>query len=248
MDARWETVDVGGSPMPVYVVTPDGPGPWAGVVVNMGLGGPEEVIRTHARRVAEAGFVAAAANYYHRQTDNIIEEVKDLPPGTPERTQRLMEKMGKLRDDEIVADGEAVVGLLRSLDAVRNDRIGILGFCPGGRITYLEATAIRGLSAVVPFYPAGLWTAWGDGPTAFERSSGIECPLLGLFGGDDANPSPEQVVELDAELTRLGVAHEFHSYAGAGHDFQNFNSSNFREQAAKESWPVAMGFLRQHLA
>ncbi len=97
-----------------------------------------------------------------------------------------------------------------------------------------------------PRPPAGVWTAWGDGPTAFERTSGISCPVLGLFGLEDENPSPEDVEKLDAELTRLNIEHEFHSYQ-AGHDFQNFSAARYNEAAAKESWPVAMGFLHTHL-
>jgi carboxymethylenebutenolidase len=71
--------------------------------------------------------------------------------------------------------------------------------------------------------------------------------VLGIFGGEDRNPSPEEVAKLDAELTRLGKQHEFHSFPGAGHDFQNFKSNNYHEQAAKASWPLLIGFLQKEL-
>ncbi len=234
--------------MGIYVAVPDGPGPFPGVVVNQGLGSVEEAIQTLTRRVSETGVVAVAPLYYHRQKDNILEEVKHMPPGTPERSVRLREKMLQLRDDEVIADGQAAADHLCSMPNVDPERIGVMGFCLGGHITYLLTTALDAFKVSVPFYPAGLWQAWSDGPSPFERSAEINCPLMGLFGADDENPSPEQVAELDAQLTRLGKEHEFHTYPDAGHDFQNFRSSNYRERAAKDSWPVAMGFLRKHLA
>ncbi len=247
METRWDTVDVGGDPMGVYVAIPDGPGPFGAVIINHGLGSAEEVIQTHTRRVAEAGFVGAAPLYYHRQKDDILEQVKDLQPGTPERSQLLRQKMQQLHDSEVIADGEAVFAHLQGLPSVAPNRIGVLGFCMGGRITYLETTALPGLRASVPFYPSALWSAWGDGATAFDRSANIPCPVLALFGAEDRVVPPGEMRKLDAELSRLGKTHEFHTYEGAGHDFQNFNSVNYNEKAAKESWPVAMAFLGKHL-
>jgi carboxymethylenebutenolidase len=246
MEARWDTVEVGGVSMPVYVAVPDGDGPFPAVVVNQGLGSVEEVIQALTRWVAESGFVAAAPVYYHRQKDNILEEVRGMTPGSPERVKRLFEKVQQLRDDQVIGDGRAAVDHLKGLPNVDSANVGVIGFCLGGRITYLQSSVIEDFKASVPFYPAGLWTSWGDGPSAFERLAGIRCPVLGLFGLEDGNPSPEEVSKLDAELTRLNKQHEFHSYQ-AGHDFQNYKSKGYNEQAASDSWPVAMGFLAEHL-
>lgn len=246
MKSRWDTVKVGGYPMPLWVAVPDGEGPFPAVIVNQGLGSVEHVIQTLTERVAEAGFIAAAPVYYHRQDDNILEEVKSLPPGSPERVQRLFEKVKKLRDNEVIADGLAALRHLQTLADVNADKSGVIGFCLGGRITWLQASAIADFDAAVPFYPGGVWTSWGDGPNAFERTPGIKCPVLGLFGSEDTNPSLEDRDKLDAELTRLGVHHEFHTY-DAGHDFQNFSASRYNETAAKLSWPVAMEFLHRYL-
>jgi dienelactone hydrolase len=81
---------------------------------------------------------------------------------------------------------------------VNSAQVGVVGFCLGGRITWLQTTAIPEFKASAPFYPAGVWTAWGDGPTAFERSSGINCPIMGSFGREGGNPSPEDVKKLEA--------------------------------------------------
>lgn len=246
VQSRWDTVDVDGHPMPLWVATPEGNGPFPAVIVNQGLGSVEHVIQTLTERVAEAGFVAAAPVYYHRQDDNILEEVKGLPPGSPERVQRLFEKVKKLRDNEIVDDGLAALRHLRSLPTVESTKAGVIGFCLGGRITWVQAASIADFACSVPFYPGGVWTAWGDGPTAFDLTPGIQAPVCGIFGSEDTNPSPDDRDKLDAELNRLGIPHEFHTYEAA-HDFQNFSAARYNEAAAKASWPVAMDFLRKHL-
>jgi len=101
--------------------------------------------------------------------------------------------------------------------------------------------------AMVMYYGGDPFHAWGDGPSPFERTAQIHCPIMGHFGEDDKNPSPADMKKLDAELTRLGKPHEFHSYPNAAHAFANFGSSNYREHAANASWPRTFGFFGKHL-
>ena len=248
METRWDTAEVGGDPMRIYVALPDGQGPFPGVAVMQGRGGVEETIQTLTRRLAEAGFAAAAPELYHRQQDSIMDEVADLPPGDPQRAEKLASKAAQLRDEELIADGAATVEHLRGLPQVTAAQIGVIGFCQGGRTTYLVASAVSGLGAVVPFYPSSLWTARGNGPPPIERTSSITAPLLGIFGMDDQNPSPEDASRLDAELTKHGKQHEFRHYADAGHDFLNFRGADrYREAQAAEAWQAMLAFLRGHL-
>ena len=87
-----------------------------------------------------------------------------------------------------------------------------------------------------------------DIPPPLEQASNIRAPMLGLFGSDDENPSPADVENIDAELTRLGKEHHFISYAGAGHAFLNFTRpAVFCEDQAKEAWTVCLDWLSQHL-
>jgi carboxymethylenebutenolidase len=99
----------------------------------------------------------------------------------------------------------------------------------------------------VVFYGGNIMVPWGEGPAPFDLAGGINCPLLGLFGEDDPNPNPEDVAKLDAELTRLGKMHEFHSYAGAGHAFMGAGRPMYREEAAKDAWERCVTWFRQHL-
>ena len=88
---------------------------------------------------------------------------------------------------------------------------------------------------------------WGEGPAPFELTDRIQCPVLGLFGEDDGNPNPADVAKLDAELTRLGKAHEFHSYPGAGHAFMSEGRPSYREDAANDAWQKCVAWFDKYL-
>ncbi|MCH8351059.1 MAG: dienelactone hydrolase family protein, partial [Chloroflexi bacterium] len=81
----------------------------------------------------------------------------------------------------------------------------------------------------------------------FELTSGINCPVLFHFGEIDANPSPEDMAKLDAELTRLGKPHEFYSYPGADHAFMDFTGPRYHREADEASWPRTLQFFAKHL-
>jgi carboxymethylenebutenolidase len=152
-----------------------------------------------------------------------------------------------LRDPSIVRDIEGAIGFLKNHPRVNGGRLGITGFCMGGRIVYLMSAASKDLRAGVMFYGSGTMVPFGEGPSPFDCTKEISCPIQGHFGADDKNPSPEDMHKLDGELTRFGKAHEFHTYAGAAHAFCNTGSSNYRPHAAAFSWPKAMEFFSRHL-
>ena len=161
----------------------------------------------------------------------------------------MMVRIGRLRDAEIVADVNATIGHVEHLPEVRVGKIGVIGFCMGGRVSYLMAGSNPSLRASGVFYGGNIMKPWGDGPAPFALTHNIACPMIGFFGADDKNPSPDDVKQIDAELTRHSKAHEFHSYDGAGHAFLNFtNSAMYRETQAKDAWSKLIPFLKKHLA
>src|SRR5512138_3337553 len=126
--------------------------------------------------------------------------------------------------------------------------LGVLGFCTGGRNAYLAAGARPQFwKAAGVFYGGNIMKAWGDGPSPFDRTSQIACPMIGLFGADDPNPTPADVAAIDAELRRFGKPHEFHVYPGAGHAFLNFMNGRHRPVQAADAWFRLLAFFRQHL-
>ena len=230
----WHTLTVDGAEMRTFVARPDDTPDAPGVLVIQHAGGVDQFVQGMARRLAAAGFLAAAPELYHRQ---------DPQPEEP------LERMALLRDDQIIADSNAVLDFLGAEDAAGAGRpVGIVGFCMGGRVTYLMAAASDRLRAAVAFYGGNTRAAWGDGAAPFDRLGEIACPVLGFFGARDANPSPEDRDAIDAELTRHGVEHRFVSFAGAGHAYMDFtNPTRYHTEAATESWPLTVRFLGEHL-
>lgn len=248
MSHSWVTLEVDGDPMDVYVARPDADGLAPGVIVIQHAGGVDAFIQETCDCLAAEGYVAAAPNLYHRQRDNILGEVADMPHGA-ERLGRLMEKLGKFNDDEIVRDVQATLDLLRGYDEIGPSPIGVTGFCMGGRVVFLAAARLPDLAAGGMFYPAAMTMPWGiEGPAPVEQSEAVGCPLIGFFGNDDTNPTPELVAQIDDELTKYGKEHRFHAYDGAGHAFMDFsNPLSYREHAAQDAWPKLLAFFDETL-
>ena len=233
MVARWDTIAVGGGAMRCYLTEPAGAGQHPAVVVIQHAGGVDGFIRTMTDRIAKAGFAAIAPDLYHRDDPNSGDDP--------------LTRMGRLRDANIVQDVSAAIDHAKSQADVRADRIGITGFCMGGRVAYLMAAQRPDLKAAVVFYGGNAMVPWGDGPAPFDISDRISCPVLGLFGEDDGNPNPADVAKIDAELTRLGKAHEFHSYAAAGHGFMAEGRPSYRPEAAADAWARCVAWFERRL-
>ena len=231
--ARWDDIQVDGDSMRCYVGAPQSGDPRPAVVVIQHAGGVDEFVRGMTDRFAGAGYFAMAPDLYHRDD--------------PSSSDDPMTRMSRLRDASIVADVNAAIEHLKALAEVRTDRIGITGYCMGGRVTYLMAAKRSDLRAAVVCWGENIMAPWGDGPAPFDLTEDISCPIMGLFGEDDPNPNPADVAKLDAELTRRGKPHEFHSYAGAGHAFMNKGRPSYREEAAKDAWAKCLGWFELHL-
>jgi carboxymethylenebutenolidase len=233
MASSWESAKVDGSDMPLYVSMPSGGGPVPGIVVVHGQSGLETFIKDTTHMLALQGYAAVAPNLYHR-------DGPDCKDDGPTRKARL-------RDVTIINDINAAIGFLKSYRQVQGGRLGIVGFCMGGRLVYLMSATNRDLKAGVMFYPSSTMVPFGEGPSPFERTREIVCPIQGHFGADDQNPSPADMRKLDAELTKWVKAHEFHTYSGAAHAFVNSGSKNYRPHAAALSWPKATEFFSRYL-
>lgn len=233
MPARWDSVTVNSKSMRVYIGVPEGEPRRAGILVAQHGPGVDGFVQDAVNRLFRQGYVAAAPELYHRQPV----DVKDN-----------LTRIGMLKDDEIIADMNATAAHMKALKDVSVGPVGIVGFCMGGRVSYLMAAANNEIKACTVFYGGNILKPWGSLPSPFDRTKDIACPVIGFFGNDDANPSPDDVNKIDAELTRLGKAHEFHRYNGAGHAFQNFlDGTRYRERPARGSWSEMLAFFSQHL-
>ncbi|MFM2128476.1 MAG: hypothetical protein RL477_22 [Pseudomonadota bacterium] len=224
---KMETIKVDGADMGLYVAMPDGKGPFPAVAVMYHRGAIDDFTKDRADRLAREGFIAVVPDLFHRYPDaeNPLE---------------------RLDDPEIEADIEGAVAHVRSKSRF-NGKLAIMGHCMGGRVAFLGASINSAFSAAVIYYCGNMFKVWGKGKTPpFELLSGIRGPVIGFFGNEDKNPSPDDVSRIDAELTKLGKAHEFHRYDGAGHAFQNFvRPEQYRETAEKDSWAKTIAFLKK---
>jgi carboxymethylenebutenolidase len=211
---------------------PDGPGIHPGVVLAFHRGGMDAFTTESADRLAAAGFAAAAPDFYHRREGESADEA-----------------INHRNDAEVIADLTATVNHLRAMSEVDDGRLVSMGHCMGGRIAWLAACALPdAFKLCVPFYSGGVFTSWGDGPTAFDRFDQLKCPVVGFFGNEDGNPSPEDVGKFDARLDELGIEHVFNRYDGAGHAFQNtLNPKSYRPEISERAWETLIGELNKRL-
>jgi carboxymethylenebutenolidase len=236
MPSFTDTLTVNGESMEMYASVPSGSGPRPAVVIAFHVGGVDEFDKVMADRLAEEGYVAVVPDLFHR----LSQEVLDGPR---------LGRLDHLSDPDIIADMNAAVDFLKAQSSVDSERIGVTGFCMGGRVAWLMAATNPIFKAVVPFYGGNIMTPWGAADKSpFDLTAGINCPMLFHFGATDGNPSPDDQAKLDAELTRLGKPHEFYSYPGAGHAFMDFtNPDRYHQEAAEAAWPRTLEFFAKHL-
>jgi carboxymethylenebutenolidase len=230
----------GGDEIEAYLAEPvEGP-PGGGVILNHHAPGFDAGTKEFARRFATWGYTAIVPNLNHR-----------IAPGAPpDDASAAARAQGGKNDAEYVRDVTGAVDYLRSL-ATTNGKVGVIGHCSGGRQAVLAACSVD-LDAAVDCYGAFVV---GSAPEGFPlRMTSLEpllprlsCPLLGLFGNDDSHPSPDQVAELDKQLTEHGKEHEFHSYDGAGHAFFSVERPSYRSDAAADGWERIRDFFGRHL-
>lgn len=232
--SNWQEVQSDGSIMRLHLSAPQGAGPFPAIVIAQHQGGVDEFVQSMTRKLAGAGYMAAAPELYHRDGAECADDPKT-------RSMRL-------RDRNVIADMNAAIAFLQRHSDVAPGRVGIIGFCMGGRIVYLMAAANHDLKAAVVYYGGNIFRPWGrDTPSPFERTAEIHCPLLGHFGADDKNPSPQDVQKLDAELSEHNKFHQFYSYENAGHAFMDHTKESYRRHAEEASWPRTLEFLKAHL-
>ncbi len=235
MKNSWETVTVDNSRMGLYLSEPDGKGPVPSIVVIQNQDGVREFTQEMTRRVAAAGYVGIAPQLYHRE-------------GEPNSAEEVANFKHTRRDANVIKDIEAAIGLLRGRSNVDSSRLGIVGFCMGGRVAFLMATANKSFKAAVDFYGGGKYSQWGDRPAPAVLAADVSCPIQGHFGELDKNPPPDEMRKLDAELTRLGKEHEYFFYADAPHGFNRSGWKGYRPEADQTSWARSLEFFGKHLA
>ena len=189
---------------------------------------------------AQQGYVAVAPALYHRQHPNPKLGYDEMPA-----VQRYM---GALQDDELVEDINVTIDYLQNHYArTRGNKIGIVGYCVGGRITYLAATSCPGLSAASVYYGGRILVPFGEGPAPVDLTNQIKIPVMGNFGAEDANPSPEDVQTIEEKLKEAGVTYDFKVYEGAGHGFNCDERGSYHADSANDALARTLGWFDQYV-
>ena len=230
----------GGDVIEAYLARPLSPGPHGGVVVIHHMPGYDEQTKEITRTFAVHGYLAVCPNLFSREA----------PGASPDDAAAAARARGGVPDERLVGDVKGAADYLRAMPA-SNGKAGTIGYCSGGRQSFLAACSLP-LDAAVDCYGAFVVGPPTEGLTLRMRpivdlAPQLSCPLLGLFGEDDQRPSPDEVAELDKVLTGLGKAHEFHSYPGAGHAFFAVNRPSYRPEAAMDGWAKIWDFLGRYL-
>lgn len=238
-----ETIGIrghGGDTIEAYYARPVVATSVPGVIVLHHMPGWDEWSKEVTRKLAFHGYAAICPHLFSRHG-----------PGRWDDVAAAARARGGAPDAQVVGDTEGALAVLKA-QPDSNGRVGVIGFCSGGRQAYMVACKIPALAAAVD--------CWGGRVVArpeelteqqpvavIDMTKDMQCPLLGIFGNDDAHPDIEQVNRIEAELKRYGKAYEFHRYDGAGHGFFAVDRPSYRPQQAVDGWKQVFAFFERQL-
>ena len=236
LSAGTAKVKVPGGEMPVYYAKPLDVAKPPVILVAMEVFGLHEHIKDVARRLGKLGAFAIAPDYYFRLGD--LTQIA--------QPAQLMPLVNSKPDHELFADLDATVDWAKSQGG-DTDRLGIIGFCRGGRTVWLYATHSSNLKAGVAFYGSLMDPPSAAMPkNAFDLATEVKAPVLGLYGAEDASITPDQVEAMKERLESAGKTTKFKIYPGAPHGFFADYRQSFREDAAQDAWMAMQAWFKTY--
>jgi carboxymethylenebutenolidase len=229
-------IKVADGDMPGYFARPNGVSNPPVVLVAMEVFGLHEYIKDVTRRLAKLGAFAVAPDYYFRKGD--LTTITDIP--------QLMPLVNSKPDAELLSDLDSTVAWAKSQGG-DTGRLGIVGFCRGGRTVWEYAAHSGALKAGVAFYgslvdPAN--PAWPKSPLQLVPE--MKAPVLGLYGEADAGIPVAQIEQMKAALAAAGKTAEFKIYPGAPHGFHADYRASYRKEAAEDAWNQMQAWFRKN--
>jgi len=221
-----------GTRFAAFAALPDEPGQ-VGIVILPDVRGLYRFYEELALRFAERGYPAVAFDFFGR-TAGVAKRDDDFP---------YMEHVALTTPEGIQRDTAAAVAWLRSPAGGSCTSVFTVGFCFGGRNSWLAAAGGHGLAGAIGFYGGPGERNGQPGPT--QLASKIEAPILALQAGDDANITPELNAAFDAALTAAGVEHEIVTYDGAPHSFFDRKQDEFADASA-DAWERVLAFVARY--
>jgi carboxymethylenebutenolidase len=239
LSAGWSAIPTHGGDMPVYFARPQGVANPPVVLVAMEVFGLHEYIRDVVRRLAKLGAFAIAPDYYFRLG-------ADLPKMT--EIKSIMAIVNTKPDAELVADLDAAAAWAKAQGG-DTGRLGIIGFCRGGRSVWIYCSESATPKAGVAFYgtlvdPPEQKAVWPKSP--MDLAPELKAPVLGLYGGADQHISAKTVQEMKTRLEAAGKKVEFQIYPDAPHGFHADYRPSYRQADAEDAWRRMADWLRRY--
>jgi carboxymethylenebutenolidase len=216
----------GGDTVQALMYTPDGKGPFPGILVIHEWWGLNDWVKDQASKLADLGYVALAVDLYRGKVATTADEAHEIMRGVP--------------DDRAGRDLHAAFEFLKSQPNVKKDRIASIGWCMGGGYSFNVALQEPTLTADVINY--------GHLATEPESLKKINASILGIFGGQDRGIPVEDVKKFEQTMKQLGKKVEIVIYPNAGHAFENPNNkAGYRPDDAADAWKRTVKFLAETL-
>jgi carboxymethylenebutenolidase len=235
----WTETNTPDGPMRIFEAAPSGEARGAVIVIQEAFGVNDHITAV-ADRLAAEGWHAFAPDLFHRAGPSAVAAYDDLP--------KVMQLFEGLDDERVLSDVDATIDVVqqRGFD---DSSIGVVGFCWGGRVTFLVALR-RSLGAAVGFYGGGIVSGrFPQFPPLVGEAAALRTPWLGLFGDEDQSIPVDDVEALRGALSASAkVANAIVRYPDAGHGFHcDARPDNYVEAAAKDGWIRALGWFDSHL-
>lgn len=222
-----------------YYVRPQGNGSFPGVMVFMEAFGLNSNIKNVCDRLAASGYAALAPDFYHGD----VYAYTDL--------QNAIAKLKSLNDETVMAEVGQGLEFLAARKQVAADKVGVMGFCMGGRYTFLaNAVHANKFKAAAAFYGGGIAPQkdqLGRKPL-LDRVGAMQAPIMLVYGADDQSIAPDEHARIAQALSSAKKRYILSVFPNAGHGFLNDRRDSYAPQPAQEAWEMTMNFFKHNLA
>ncbi len=231
---------------PVTLATPDGEGPWPGVVMYPDAGGPRQAFTDMAQKLADYGYAVLVPDIYYRSGDWAPFDM-NTTFSNPDERNRLMSLMGGITPDKMATDAAAFFDYLASRPEVSGTAFGTTGYCMGGRTSLVVAGRVPDrVAAAMSFHGGGL--ANDDPGSPHLLADRIRAAVYVAGAENDKPFTPEQAETLDKALTAAGVEHTILTYPAAHGFAVSDHLAVYDETSARRHWDAMKDFFGAHLS
>jgi carboxymethylenebutenolidase len=224
-----------------YYVTPIGMGPFPAVVVIMEAFGLNDYIKAVCDRLAQAGYAALAPDFYQGVSFKYAD------------AKGAIAKLKALKDDVVMAQTGKGIEFLNQQKAVISGGVGVMGFCMGGRFTFLaQAVHAKSVKAGVAYYGGGIASPDGKAdqlgrPDLLNKVDAIQAPIMFMYGSEDALIAADEHQRVALAMSKAKKSYSINVFSKAGHGFDSDRRDSYYAPAAEEAWEMTLRFFDRHL-